>query len=214
MVLETIVLWLHILSAVGWLGAAMVFAMVVAPGLASVTPQIRLVIRTPRPWRTGFAERHGRVELLDRPIPAAEWGARFRGAHLRVVTGSRTLLEALEVGGPFLYFNGVLGRGSATRRHRPEKIVGWLEAEGRRLAPDLRRDLADFARARRVREVVRRAARAEGGWARFPTGGPGPGFRPPFDDAGRLIEEVARALARDPNDAPGLVLRVRKGEAP
>lgn len=41
MVLETIVLWLHILSAVGWLGAAMVFAMVVGPGLASVTPQTR-----------------------------------------------------------------------------------------------------------------------------------------------------------------------------
>lgn len=42
MVLETVVLWLHIVSAVGWLGAAMVFAMVVAPALATVSPQTRL----------------------------------------------------------------------------------------------------------------------------------------------------------------------------
>lgn len=42
MVLETLVLWLHVLAGVGWLGAAMVFVMVVAPGLAGTTPQTRL----------------------------------------------------------------------------------------------------------------------------------------------------------------------------
>ncbi len=184
----------------------------VVGGLTTVDPAIRLLVRTPRPWKVALAGRF--VEVRSRPLPAREWRARFQEATLRVVTGSRTLLEALEVGGPFLYFNGVLGRGPGTRRHRPEKIVAWLAAERARLAPDLRRDLADFARGRRVRAVVQRAARGEGGWSRFPTGAPEPGFRPPFDDAGRLIEEVARALARDPTDARGIVRRVRAGSNP
>ncbi len=181
-------------------------------GLAAVRPTVRLLVRTPRPWtlpRTGPG-----VEVRDRPLPTNEWEARFRGADLRVVTGSRTLLEAIEVGGPFLYFNGVLGHGPATRRHRPEKIVAWLEAERTRLPSDLRRDLADFARGRRVRAVVRRAAERTGGWARFPTGAPPSGFRPPFEDGGRLIEEVARAFARHPKEAPALLARVRAGSNP
>ncbi|HTS33779.1 MAG TPA: hypothetical protein VMI55_07600 [Thermoplasmata archaeon] len=181
-------------------------------GLATVKPPVRLLVRTPRPWKVGWSA--GELEVRDHPLPAAEWTDRFRGAELRIVTGSRTLLEALEVGGPFLYFNGVLGRGSATRRHRPEKVAAWLEAERAQLPSDLRRDLADFARGRRVRAVVRRAAERTGGWRRFPRGGPAPGFRPPFDDAGELIEKVARALAGDPRDAPEIVRRVRAGLNP
>jgi len=34
-------LWLHIVSAVGWLGAAMVFAMLIGPTLPSLTPAAR-----------------------------------------------------------------------------------------------------------------------------------------------------------------------------
>lgn len=184
----------------------------VIDGLTPVEPAMRLLIRTPRPWKVAPCGRG--VEVLDRPLSKEAWEARFAGADVRVVTGSRTLLEALEVGGPFLYFNGVVGRGPARRRHRPEKIVAWLEAERERLPLDLRRDLGDFARGRRVRAVVRRAAERRGGWANFPTGGPAPGFRPPFDDAGRLIEEVACALAQSPTDAPGLVGRVRAGLNP
>jgi uncharacterized membrane protein len=41
MVLFTVVLWIHIIGAIGWLGAAMVFVMVVAPGLAKLTPTSR-----------------------------------------------------------------------------------------------------------------------------------------------------------------------------
>ena len=41
MVLFTIVLWLHVFSAIGWLGAAMVLAMVIGPGLQKLTPQSR-----------------------------------------------------------------------------------------------------------------------------------------------------------------------------
>jgi hypothetical protein len=180
--------------------------------LAGLRPPVRLLIRTPRPWTlpvTGPL-----VELRDQPLPVGEWERRFRAAELRLVTGSRTLLEGIEVGGPFLYFNGVLGRGGATRRHRPEKIVAWMQAERSRLPRDLRRDLADFASGRRVRAVIRRAAHREGGWSRFPTGAPSPGFLPPFDDAGRLIVAVARALARSPHDAVGIVARVRAGSNP
>ena len=41
MFLFAIVLWIHIFGAIGWLGAAMVFVMIVAPGLAKLTPQSR-----------------------------------------------------------------------------------------------------------------------------------------------------------------------------
>ena len=34
-------LWLHIFAAVGWMGAAMVFAMIIGPSLASLTPPTR-----------------------------------------------------------------------------------------------------------------------------------------------------------------------------
>jgi len=36
-----VLLWLHIVSAVGWLGAAMVFAMLIGPTLPSLTPASR-----------------------------------------------------------------------------------------------------------------------------------------------------------------------------
>ena len=37
----TVLLWLHIVSAVGWLGAAMVFAMLIGPTLLTLTPSSR-----------------------------------------------------------------------------------------------------------------------------------------------------------------------------
>jgi hypothetical protein len=184
----------------------------VARALAEARPGAHLLVRSPRPWKV--ARPSATVDLRDRPLGRGAWERAFRSAELRIATGSRTLLEALEVGGPFLYFNGLLGRGAAARRHRPEKIVALLAAERDRWPPDLRRDLRDFAAGRRVGDVVRRAAVRAGGWGRFPSGLGRAGFPPPYDDAGRLIVEVARALAVAPAEATGLVARVRARSNP
>ena len=182
----------------------------VVRGLAGARPPIRLYIRTDRRWTVPLPARW--VELGYGPQDPAAWRRRFASAELRIVTGSRTLLEALELGGPFLYFNGILGEGSRRRRHRPEKVAALLAvARAGGVAPDLRRDLADFARGRRVREVVRNASRHRGGWARFPVSIGAVGFRPPYEDAGRLLVAVARALARAPDEAAGIVAKVRSG---
>ena len=100
-------------------------APLVAEGLVATRPPVRLYVRTPRPWRTPFDP--DRVEVDTGRLEEGAWRRRFADADLRIVTGSRTLLEALEVGGPFLYFNGTLGAGAGRRRHRPEKIAALLE---------------------------------------------------------------------------------------
>ena len=180
----------------------------VVEGLRGVRPPIHLVVRTDRSWR--WIPPAARATVLAGPRPARAWQRRFAAAELRIVTGSRTLLEAMALGGPFLYFNGVLGAGRRRRRHRPEKLRALLEvARTAGVAPGLRRDLAEFAQGRRVASIVRRAAGRVGPWARFPSTWPLTGFRPPFDDAGRLLVDVARALARAPDDAPGVVARFR-----
>ncbi len=184
----------------------------VVRGLATVQPPMPLFVRTPRPWKSRFAAES--VALIDVPLSAGRWRPRFHGADLRIVTGSRSLLEAIEAGGPFLYFNGVLGSGSASRRHRPEKIVAWLKAERARLPTDLARDLSDFARARRVRDVVSRAVHATGGWAHFPVGPPRGPFRAPFNDAGALMVAAARSLGDRPTEAEETVRRLRAGMVP
>jgi len=184
----------------------------VARALGAVRPPVRLWIRTPRPWRSGDLGPHVAVET--RPVSAARWRRRFADADVRIVTGSRTLLEAIEVGGPFLYFNGVLASGPRRRRHRPEKILAWLASPAVATAPAaLRRDLADFARGRRVAAVVVRAVGRVDGWARFP-GRSGSDFPPPFDDAGSLAVAVARALDRNLGDARAIVARVRARSPP
>jgi hypothetical protein len=40
-VLLTVVLWAHIFAAIGWMGAAMIFGIVIGPSLAHMTPQSR-----------------------------------------------------------------------------------------------------------------------------------------------------------------------------
>ena len=182
----------------------------VLDGLGDAKPPVRLYVRTDRPWAMTVPA--GRGEVAAGPVDPTRWRRRFASAELRIVTGSRTLLEAIELGGPFLYFNGVLDRGTRRRRHRPEKIVAWLDgARAAGVPSGLRRDIADFARGRRVREVVGYAVRREGGWGRFPMALPPAGFRPPYDDAGRLLVAVVRALSATPSDAVGIVARVRAG---
>ena len=177
-------------------------------GLDGVRPPVRLYVRTPRPWPSMEGIRG--VEVVTRPTPAAVWRSRFRDAELRIVTGSRTLLEAMEVGGPFLYFNGVLGRGAARRRHRPEKVRAWLDLARRaRVSRSLRRDLEDFARGRRVSDVVRRAAERADGWTRFPSSLRPSGFPPARSDAGRFLVTVARELSRPGTRSPEVVARWR-----
>ncbi len=184
----------------------------VVAGLAAARPRVRLYVRIPRPWTVAVPR--GEVEVDSVPLDSGRWRRRFASAELRIVTGSRTLLEAMELGGPFLYFNGVLGRGSRRRRHRPEKLAAWLGlARAAGVDRALLRDVADFARGRRVRAVVARAAARRDGWARFPGRLAPVGFRPPYDDAGRLVVAIARALGASPRDAPGVVARVRSGAA-
>lgn len=182
----------------------------VVAGLTDARPRPRLYIRTDRPWTVRLPR--DRVELARGPVRPTLWQRRFARADLRVVTGSRSLLEAIELGGPFLYFNGVLGEGSRRRRHRPEKIIALLDAARTAgISPRLRRDLADFARGRRVRSIVRAAAARADGWAEFPRGLGPVGFPPPYDDAGDLLVVVAEALGRAPQSAAAVVARVRAG---
>jgi hypothetical protein len=182
-------------------------------GLRSTRSPIRLYIRSPRPWTTPPFDRDGRV--VTAPLSPRAWRNRFRRAELRIVTGSRTLLEALELGGPFLYFNGVLDSGARARRHRPEKLRALLEfARTRGLPHDVRRDLADFSGGRRVEEIVRRAAMQVGGWKDFRIRRTGLPFRAPYDDLGRLLTDVASALAAGRQDAGEVVRRVRQGLHP
>jgi len=144
------------------------------------------------------------------PEGPTEWNARFRRADLRIVTGSRTLLEALEVGGPFLYYNGIVGRGRSRRRHRPEKIAALLEAwrsEG--VGESVVRDLENFAAGRSVARVVQRAA-SDPSFARgFPDAWKPRGWRPPFGDAGQFLLHVAEAWATAAGGAPALAETLR-----
>jgi hypothetical protein len=182
----------------------------VLEGLEGVRPPVHLYIRSPRPWR-GLPP-SACFTLTTEPIRPREWRRRFATAAVRIVTGSRTLLEALEVGGPFLYFNGLLGHGSRTRRHRPEKIVELLEVARRGGVPaSLRLDLARFARGVDVSGVVRRTAHRSSGWERLRASTVRAIFPAPFDDAGALLLAIARSLARDEGGASGLVQRVRRG---
>jgi hypothetical protein len=179
----------------------------VLEGLEGTRPIPFLWIRSPHAWRSVPPPQRGRIETTAEP--PGTWRRRFAQADVRIVTGSRTLLEAIELGGPFLYFNGVLGRGRRQRRHRPDKVEALAQA-AIELGVDrhLVRDLRDFASGRRVRETVYRAARSIGPWAHFPRGPWVSGFRSPYDDAGHLLLAMARALA-DGETATQLVERVR-----
>ncbi len=185
----------------------------VVAALGAARRPARITVLSPRPWRTAFHRRT--VELVSAPMPPPRWRAMFARADVRIVTGSRTLLEALEVGGPFLYFNGVLGSGRARRRHRPEKIDALLEAARASGWPEeLLRDLGDFARGRRVREVVRRAVDRTGPWARFPSPPALRGYPGARRDLGNLLVRVARELARPSSSAREVVACVRREGRP
>lgn len=143
------------------------------------------------------------------PTTPARWSTRFYRAELRIVTGSRTLLEALALGAPFLYFNGITGEGRRSRRHRPEKIDALLEV-WRRAGVDtwIRRDLASFSRGRNVGPILRRAASAAFA-ARFPNKTAGVGFHTPYRSVGELLDTVAKAHAQGLAPSEEIVARAR-----
>jgi hypothetical protein len=177
----------------------------------SVRPSRRaweILVRSPRPMP--LPRTRGLRWKVRPPLESRRFRAEFRNADLRIVTGSRTLLEALELGGPFLYFNGALGARPPFRRHRSEKLLAllaWWRANG--VAADLRRDLAAFASLRTIGPIVRRA-RDRGAWRESFPHRPFPvGFPEPFDDAGRLVQSVVRDWLAEECSADGIVRRVR-----
>ncbi|HTT35239.1 MAG TPA: hypothetical protein VLX64_00375 [Thermoplasmata archaeon] len=137
--------------------SATVLAPAVVRGLEATGRPAILRIRSPRPVPTPPSPT---VSVQTIPVSSARrWRAEFRRADLRIVTGSRTLLEAIDAGGPFLYFNGVLRASTGRlRAHRPEKLASLLALyRGIGVPEAIRRDLAAFARGARVGEIVERA---------------------------------------------------------
>ena len=180
----------------------------VADALAKLPGPTILELRTPRPLP---AIRSGRVRAVRlRWEPASAWHRRFRQAHVRIVTGSRSLLEAIRLGGPFLYFNGCTGQGRRARRHRPEKIEGLL-ALARRESTDAawRGALARFSQGRSVDRVVRWVADPPGRGP-FPPGFPPAPFPAPRDDAGHLLVWLARRWAATEEPAEEFARAVRR----
>jgi hypothetical protein len=144
------------------------------------------------------------------PLERAEWRREFARAALRIVTGGRSLLEALQVGGPFLYFNGVTGSGRTVRQHRPEKLRSLLAAwRAAGTGRPLWRDLSEFARARNVLAILERAAERPEWSANFPRRPPAPPYPAPYDSAGALLLRSAERFAAGV-DAPTVVLEARE----
>lgn len=181
-----------------------------AQGLGGSSHPVRLVVRSPRPgWPS---PRPDGWTVSSRPLPRAAWRRDFERADVRIVTGSRSLLEALEVGGPFLYFNGLSGSGRGRRRHRPEKIRSLIAAGRREGRSEAGLNTLDaFSRGRRVADIARRLARGGRLPGAFPPGWRPSGFRPPFDDAGGLLVEIARRWGRTDLAAGPFVAGIRAG---
>lgn len=178
----------------------------VVSGARRADARIPIRIRSPHPL-PGATGPDVRVERSPRPVTV--WRREFAGARLRIVTGSRTLLEALAVGGPFLYFNGIhRPRGRPARRHRPEKIQALLAIYRRAgVRAEVVRDLDAFSRGHRVAEVVARAL-TDTPWRRaFPPRRALGRWLPPPAEA--TLRAVAARWARSEDDAAAVVADVR-----
>ncbi|MCI4322459.1 MAG: hypothetical protein L3K03_00295 [Thermoplasmata archaeon] len=145
-------------------------------------------------------------------LPAPEFRRRFRAADLRIVTGSRTLLEALWIGGPFLYFHGVLNSGAHLRRHRPEKLEALLRLwKSQGVSPEVAHDLASFSRLRNLHPIVRRALEDRRWASAFRRRPISRGFSAPWHEAGELLEAIAHGWVEGRRSAPAWVQEVRSG---
>jgi hypothetical protein len=180
-----------------------------AEGARRAGRPLRIEVHTPRPFPPGPLP-PGLELAWGSDLGRAEWERTFRGAELRIVTGSRSLLEALALGGPFLYFHGAAGRGAARRVHRPEKLRRLLALwRSVGVAAALRRDLADFARARRVGEIVATAL-TDPAWASGFPWRPIPPTVPSYRrDGGALLRRIAGEWADTSETAGAFVRRWR-----
>ena len=163
-------------------------------GLEEAGPGVTLVLRSPRglsvPPAPGV-----RVQSLEETGPGA-WVRTWEGCDLAIVSGSRTLLEAIVTKTPFLYYNGLTGRPGRARRHRPEKLDSLLRSRSAQGVDPVRRDLQDFARGRRVRAIV--ANRLRVGWAGR-SFAPTHGFPPGHEDGGGFVVRLAQGFAHVPS---------------
>ncbi|MHB8351566.1 MAG: hypothetical protein ACYDFT_02580 [Thermoplasmata archaeon] len=172
---------------------------------------VTVAVRMPVPFSFPVP---GAPGLVFKPLPMmspAAWHRELDRAEIRIITGSRTLLEAIRSGRPFLYYNGVTGSGRGSRRHRPEKIDSLLRLWRRQRVPAfLLRDLANFARGRDLARIVARA-RDDRSWRQaFPRPSrPGP-FPPGCADGGRLLDRFARGFADGALSAEEAVAALRQ----
>ena len=183
----------------------------VRQGLELAGRPVHLLIRAPRPFDLPSSDRV--VVEFRPPLGAEAWSRAFAGADLRIVTGSRTLLQAMQIAGPFLYFNGVLGEGR--RRHRPEKIAALLRFwRRRRVDPMILRDLDAFSRGDRMAPIVCRAVRDQGWRQPFPATSRRTATGAGFEDSGHFLLRVAREFGDGAERADDLVARLRAENRP
>jgi len=178
-------------------------------GLERSPRRVLLRIRSPRPLHLPSSDR---VRVAMRPPRSpVEWRREWAAADLAIVTGTRSLLEAIDAGVGFLYFNGVMGRGRSARRHRPEKIAALLDLLRRMGAgARVRRDLSDFARLRRVEPIVERSVAHPTTWGASIRRSTERGFPEPFGDGLRTIANVVDRFASGGRTAEDLVRTVRR----
>ncbi len=178
-------------------------------GLERARRKVVLIVRSPRPMEIPPSERV-RPEIWNARSPAS-WRGAWSRSDLAIVTGTRSLLEAMAWKVPFLYFNGVLGRGRSARRHRPEKIAAllrWMHASG--IPPDVRRGLSDFSRLRRVEGIVAASLNPPPAAPRGLPGSIARGFPPRFGDCGELVADVVERFAVGDTSPSELIARLRR----
>ena len=178
-------------------------------GLSESGRPVRLVVRSP--WPLPLRPSATVRVVVARTRRREAWNREWDRTDLAIVTGTRSLLEAIRWGVPFLYFNGVMGRGRSTRRHRPEKLLGLLDVLRASGVPaSVRRDLADVARLRNVEEgVARWVLRPRGIGARL-RAEIARGFPPPFEDAARFVVAAVGRFGAGSERAGDLVAALRR----
>jgi hypothetical protein len=195
------------------------FARLLLPALQETGSPVELAVRG-GPWADPWPELGGE-QVRTRMLPAlsgSSWSARWRGADLRIATGSQSLVQAVELAGPLLYFNGLVqGPGETPRGFRREKLQALLRGLRRAGAPPgVLRDLENFADGRRVGPIVRRAM-GSAVWrgslsralARLPLGLP-----EPRREGGRFLCETLRSFFGEEEAVPDFVRRVRTDALP
>jgi hypothetical protein len=196
------------------------FATDLMQALTSVRSPLRVKVRT---WQ-------GLTQLFPSPLEGcnvtmaflgelsnAEWLSQLRNADLLIVGGSQSLVEALSLDRPFLYFNGYFPEDrTPPRAFRREKLSNLLLAWRRAgVSPRVLKDFADFADGRNLSEIVsralgslpwRREVVASGFHGRM---SPLLTFPPGRADGSRYLLEVVRTFDEGKMNAVEVVRRLR-----